>query len=79
MHKLFGNNGKSSIRGGYGIYFDHFGEGIIDSFDRQGTFGLTTHIVNPAGFQDVDTTARFTIGFLADAMTREGRDGIFHL
>ncbi len=60
MHKLFGNNGKSSIRGGYGIYFDHFGEGIINTFDRQGSFGLTTSIINPAGFQDVDTTARFT-------------------
>ena len=57
---LFGGSGKSSIRGGYGLYFDHFGEGIVNSFDRQGSFGLTTAIVNPAGFQDVDTSARFT-------------------
>jgi hypothetical protein len=59
MHKLFGSNGKSSIRGGYGIYYDHFGQGVINTFDRQGAFGLTTHLTNPASIQSVDTTARF--------------------
>jgi carboxypeptidase family protein len=58
-NKLFGSSGKSSIRGGYGIYFDHFGQGIVNSFDRQGSFGLTTTLVNPAGSQDVDCVARF--------------------
>jgi hypothetical protein len=60
LHTLFGSNGKSSIRAGYGIYFDHFGEGVVNSFDRNGEFGLTTAVINPAGFQDVDTSARFT-------------------
>jgi hypothetical protein len=58
LHKLFGDAGKSSIRGGYGMYYDHFGEGIVNSFDRQGSFGLTTQLVNPAGTQDVDCTPR---------------------
>ncbi len=40
--RLFGDWGKSSIRGGYGMYYDHFGQGIVDSFDRNGSFGLTT-------------------------------------
>jgi len=60
LHALFGSAGKSSIRAGYGIYFDHFGEGIVNSFDRNGSFGLTTTLVNPAGYQDVDCTPRFT-------------------
>ncbi|HWY03635.1 MAG TPA: carboxypeptidase-like regulatory domain-containing protein [Candidatus Acidoferrum sp.] len=60
IHKLFGNAGKSSIRGGYGIYYDHFGEGIVNSFDRNGSFGLTTALDNPAGTQDVDCTPRLT-------------------
>jgi len=60
LHKLFGSAGKSSIRGGYGLYFDHFGEGIVNSFDRQGSFGLTTQLVNPAGSQDVGCTPRMT-------------------
>ncbi len=58
LHTLFGDAGKSSIRGGYGMYYDHFGEGIVNSFDRQGSFGLTTQLVNPAGSQDVDCTPR---------------------
>jgi len=60
LHTLFGSAGKSSIRGGYGIYYDHFGEGIVNSFDRNGAFGLTTALDNPAGTQDVDCTPRLT-------------------
>ena len=58
LHTLFGNAGKSSIRGGYGLYFDHFGEGIVNSFDKNGSFGLTTTLTNAAGSQDVDCTPR---------------------
>jgi hypothetical protein len=58
--KLLGGPGKSSIRVGYGMYYDHFGEGIVNSFDRLGAFGLTTDITNPAGIQTVDTSARFS-------------------
>lgn len=60
MHRLFGDAGKSSIRAGYGLYFDHFGEGVVDTFDRQGSWGLTTTISNPAGVLNVDTAPRFT-------------------
>ena len=58
--RVFGDFGKSSIRGGYGMYYDHFGQGIVDSFDRNGSFGLTTSIQNPIGQYDVDTSPRFT-------------------
>ncbi len=57
---LWGGPGKSSIRIGYGMYFDHFGEGITSTFDRQGAFGLTSAVSNPAGIQTVDGAARFT-------------------
>jgi hypothetical protein len=60
LHALFGGAGKSSIRGGYGIYYDHFGEGIVNSFDRNGSFGLTSALTNPAGSQDVGCTPRLT-------------------
>ncbi len=60
LHTLFGGVGKSSIRGGYGIYYDHFGSGIVNSFDRNGSFGLTTALDNPAGSQNVDCTPRLT-------------------
>ena len=60
MHSLFGSAGKSSIRAGYGIYYDHFGQGIVNTFDRNGSFGLTTTETNVYGFQDPDCSARFT-------------------
>jgi hypothetical protein len=58
--RLWGGPGKTSIRAGYGIYYDHFGEGITNTFDRNGSFGLTTAEVNPAGFQTVDGSARYS-------------------
>src|SRR5271165_1949165 len=59
LHSLFGSAGKSSVRMGYGLYFDHFGEGIVNTFDRNGSFGLTTYETNPYGVQDVDCAYRF--------------------
>jgi hypothetical protein len=59
-HTLFGDAGKSSVRIGYGLYFDHFGEGVVNTFDRQGSWGLTTTISNPAGVTNVDNAPRFT-------------------
>jgi hypothetical protein len=60
LHRLVGGNSKTVIRGGYGMYYDHFGQGIISTFDTQGAFGLTTLLTNSAGIQSVDTAPRFT-------------------
>jgi hypothetical protein len=59
-HKVFGDTGKSSIRAGYGIYFDHFGEGVVNTFDKKGSWGLTSEFSNPAGVSTVDNSPRFT-------------------
>ena len=59
-HMLFGDAGKSSIRAGYGIYFDHFGEGVVNTFDRNGSWGLTSTFSNPAGVSTVDNSPRYT-------------------
>ncbi len=71
-HKIFGDAGKSSVRAGYGLYFDHFGEGVVNTFDRQGSWGLTTTISNPAGVTSVDTAPRFT-GLLGAANLPPGQ------
>ena len=60
LSRMVGGSGKTSIRGGFGIYFDHFGEGIVNSFDKNGSFGLTTAISNPASVLTPDTAPRFT-------------------
>ncbi|MGA8150594.1 MAG: carboxypeptidase-like regulatory domain-containing protein [Terriglobales bacterium] len=59
-HKVFGDTGASSIRAGYGIYFDHFGEGVVNTFDRNGSWGLTSAFSNPAGVSSVDDAPRYT-------------------
>jgi Carboxypeptidase regulatory-like domain/TonB dependent receptor len=51
---------KTSIRAGAGLYFDHFGQGIVDTFASDGSFGLTTSITNPAGQYSVDNAPRYT-------------------
>ena len=34
--------GKSSIRAGFGIVYDRIGESLLDTFDQNGSFGLST-------------------------------------
>jgi hypothetical protein len=58
LGKLFGGPGKSSIRAGAGMYFDHFGEGIVNTFDQDGSFGLSTLLTNTGGVQTVDGSPR---------------------
>jgi Carboxypeptidase regulatory-like domain/TonB dependent receptor len=51
-------NSHTSIRGGWGLYYDHFGQGIVNSFDQRGAFGLATLASNGVN-QDVDTAPRY--------------------
>jgi hypothetical protein len=60
LRALFGGAGKSSIRAGAGIVYDHFGEPLIDTYDANGAFGLATIVSNAASIQTVDGSARFT-------------------
>ena len=38
---------STSIRAGFGIYYDHFGEGIINTFDANGAYGLSSRVNSP--------------------------------
>jgi len=58
-HRVFGGAGKSSIRAGAGMYYDHFGEGIVNTFDRQGSLGLATFLENQASVSTTDCVTRF--------------------
>ena len=60
LGKLFGGAGKTSIRGGWGKYYDHFGEATVNTFDANGSFGLSTLLTNGGGIQTVDGAPRFT-------------------
>jgi len=49
-----------TVRAGFGVYYDHFGQGIVDSFDQSGEFGLVTSDQAPVGAADADTAPRYT-------------------
>ena len=53
-------SGKTSIRGGFGIVYDRFGQGLVDYFDRTGSFGLSTQLTNLAAQQTVQSVPRMT-------------------
>jgi hypothetical protein len=51
-------DGKTSIRGGYALAFDHFGTALIDSYDSGGAFAL--NFANGASYPYPQVTPRFT-------------------
>jgi TonB dependent receptor len=50
---------KLTLRAGIGLYYDHFGQGVVDSFDQAGEFGLVTGDQAPVGAADADSAPRF--------------------
>ena len=60
LQRIFGSAGKSSIRAGFGIYYDHYGEGLVANYSQQGSFSLSSQLSNPASVLTVDTAPRFT-------------------
>jgi hypothetical protein len=60
LSKLVGSKANlTSIRGGFGMYYDHFGQGIMNTFDAHGSFGLSTQAENGVD-QHVDNAPRYS-------------------
>jgi len=75
---VFGGPGKSSIRVGAGRYYDHFGQGVLNTFDRNGSFGLTTTIADAPGTVGPDNAPRYTgINNIPASLTPPGPSGPF--
>jgi len=47
LKSLFGEGDKTVVRGGFGMVFDRIGSGLLSTFDRRGSFGLSTGITAP--------------------------------
>jgi hypothetical protein len=58
FHHLFGTD-KTSLRAGFGIVDDHFGQGIAQDLAQNGSLGLSTSIGLPSE-GTIDTHPRFT-------------------
>ncbi len=41
-------NPKTSIRAGFGMYYDHFGEALVADISAHGSFGLSSALTNPS-------------------------------
>lgn len=57
---IFGGPSKTSIRAGYGIYYDHFGQAIAYAYNVAGSPGLLTLSQPPVNAPTVDDSPRFT-------------------
>jgi len=51
---------KTSIRSGFGLYFDHYGEALTHRFSDLGSFGLSSQYESPANTVNYETAPRFT-------------------
>ena len=60
LRSLFGDGGKTSIRAGFGMVYDNIGNGILDTFDSAGSFGLASTLSNPAGIESAACSPRLT-------------------
>ncbi len=62
-------NDKTTIRLGAGIYYDHYGESLVNAFDQHGAYGISSSIGNPAGQTNSENSPRFvsrtTLPFVA--------------
>ncbi|HSY35830.1 MAG TPA: TonB-dependent receptor [Acidobacteriaceae bacterium] len=57
---VYSSDPKTTWRAGAGMYYDHFGQGLINTFDQNGSFGISSAVTNQAGVITYDAAARFT-------------------
>jgi len=60
LSAVYAPDSRTTFRAGAGMYFDHFGQGIVNSFDEQGSFGLSSSINSPASNYTIQDSPRFT-------------------
>jgi hypothetical protein len=60
LKSLFGGPGKTSIRAGFGLVYDRIGQGLLTTFDRRGSFGMSTSLTNLAAVETLATAPRLT-------------------
>jgi len=52
MHSLFGDSGKSVLRGGFAITNDYYGQALAVDWDLNNTLGFTSNYTTPANTYD---------------------------
>ncbi|MGB6483094.1 MAG: carboxypeptidase regulatory-like domain-containing protein [Candidatus Acidiferrales bacterium] len=60
LRRLVGTGDKTVIRAGFGKYYDHFGQSMIETFNTSGgEFGLSTLLTNPAQVESAASSPRW--------------------
>src|SRR3569833_834757 len=57
---VYSPDSKTSIRTGYGMYFDHYGEALSNRFSTRGSFGLSSQYNSAPSTYNFNTAPRFT-------------------
>ena len=60
FRSLFGEGDKTVIRGGFGMVYDRIGPALLATFNRSGSFGLSTSLENTGGIETPATAPRIT-------------------
>ena len=63
LSKLTGGPGRTSIRAGFGVFYDQLGHPIIATLSSVASFGLSSSITNSAGTLSSVIAPRFTSPF----------------
>ena len=63
LSKLTGGPGKTSIRAGFGMFYDQLGHPMLNVLSNVASFGLSSTITNSAGTLSSITAPRFTSPF----------------
>ena len=56
----FSPNDKTSIRAGFGLFYDHYGQAIVNSFSQFGSYGLQGEKQTPNDALTPDGAPRLT-------------------
>jgi len=59
FHSLFGD-GKTTVRGGFGMVYDRIGPALLATFDANGSFGLSSSLTNEAAVETPAIAPRIT-------------------
>lgn len=59
LSKIFGSKDKISIRGGYSMFYDHFGAATVNAYDSAGSYGLSSQVSNVPGSVTVTSAPRY--------------------
>ncbi len=60
LGSLFGQGGKTVLRGGFGMVYDRIGPALLSTFDSSGSFGLSTALTNTGGVENPTIAPRAT-------------------